>query len=83
MLPDEYGESLICNLYYDTPDYRLIRRSLDKPLYKEKLRLRCYGQPRTDSTAFIEVKKKFNGILYKRRMDLSYGSAVDYLRGAE
>ena len=43
MKPDEYGRSTICNIYYDTPDYTLIRRSLDKPVYKEKLRLRSYG----------------------------------------
>ncbi len=79
--PDEYGESLICNLYYDTPDYRLIRRSLDKPIYKEKLRVRCYNRPRSDSTAFIEIKKKFDGIVYKRRMDCTYQGAVDYLGG--
>lgn len=42
MIPDEHGESTICNIYYDTPDFRLIRRSLEKPVYKEKLRLRSY-----------------------------------------
>lgn len=43
MIPDEHSESTICNIYYDTPDFRLIRRSLEKPVYKEKLRLRSYG----------------------------------------
>ena len=38
--PDEFGAYTICNIYYDTPDYALIRASLDKPVYKEKLRLR-------------------------------------------
>ena len=57
-VPDAYGESHICNIYYDTPDWRLIRRSLDKPAYKEKLRLRTYGVPRPDSVAFAEIKKK-------------------------
>ena len=45
MQPDKYPRSSIRNIYYDTPDYRLIRRSLEKPVYKEKLRLRCYGSP--------------------------------------
>ena len=43
MVPDKYGQNTICNLYFDTPDFRLIRRSLEKPVYKEKLRLRSYG----------------------------------------
>ena len=43
MKPDRYSKSLICNIYYDTPDRRLIRASLEKPVYKEKLRLRSYG----------------------------------------
>ena len=80
MIPDEYGETVICNLYYDTPDYLLIRRSLDKPLYKEKLRLRCYGVPNEDSVAFIEVKKKFAKVVYKRRLDTTYQKAVNYLK---
>ena len=55
---DRYGETDILNIYYDTPDFQLIRASLEKPLYKEKLRLRSYGKPGTDTTAFIEIKKK-------------------------
>ena len=83
MHPDEYGETVICNLYYDTPDYLLIRRSLDKPLYKEKLRLRCYGVPKSDSTAFIEIKKKFKRVVYKRRLDTTYEKAVHYMATGE
>ena len=55
MNADEYGESTICSLYYDTPDRRLIRRSLEKPCYKEKLRLRSYGTARPDSTVYVEL----------------------------
>ena len=58
MVPDEYGESTICNIYYDTANYRLIRASLDKPVYKEKLRLRSYGVPQAEDTVFLELKKK-------------------------
>ena len=57
MVPDAYGPSTVCSLYYDTPDYRLIRRSLDKPVYKEKLRLRCYGIATEDADVFLELKK--------------------------
>ncbi|MBE6760672.1 MAG: polyphosphate polymerase domain-containing protein [Ruminococcaceae bacterium] len=80
IIPDEFGETVICNLYYDTPDFLLIRRSLDKPLYKEKLRLRCYSVPKNDSTAFIEIKKKFAKVVYKRRLDTTYERAINYLK---
>ncbi|MBR0430514.1 MAG: polyphosphate polymerase domain-containing protein [Lachnospiraceae bacterium] len=76
---DEYGESTILNIYFDTPDYRLIRTSLEKPKYKEKLRLRSYGVPTEDSKAFIEIKKKYDGVVYKRRMTASYQESLDYL----
>lgn len=45
MKEDAYGRYTICNIYYDTEDYSLIRSSLDKPVYKEKLRVRSYGTP--------------------------------------
>ena len=78
---DLYGATRICNCYYDTPEHLLIRRSLDKPRYKEKLRLRCYGVPTEDSIAFAEVKKKFKGVVYKRRISLPYRDAVAFLAG--
>lgn len=81
MRPDAYGRTEICNLYCDTPDRLLIRRSLEKPLYKEKLRLRTYGVPKEDSTAFLEIKKKYQKIVYKRRLDLPYRAAMEYLQG--
>lgn len=70
MTPDEYGNSTICNIYYDTPDYRLIRHSLEKPAYKEKLRLRSYGQTDSQGEVFLELKKKYDGVVYKRRIAL-------------
>lgn len=76
---DEYGRTEIMNIYFDTDDYRLIRTSLDKPVYKEKMRLRTYGVPGDESNAFIEIKKKYNGVVYKRRISTSYSKAVDYL----
>ncbi len=63
MIPDEHGESTICNVYYDTPDYRLIRRSLEKPAYKEKLRIRSYGRAKQDGKVFMELQKKYDGVV--------------------
>lgn len=79
MYPDKFGKSTISNLYFDTPDNFLIRRSLDKPIYKEKLRVRSYGVATNDSMVFIELKKKFKGVVYKRRIDMSEQLAMEYL----
>lgn len=76
---DEYGYHTICNIYYDTEHDDLIGRSIEKPLYKEKLRLRSYGVPGSDDTVFLEIKKKFQGIVYKRRVALSLEEAKAYL----
>lgn len=81
MEPDMFSHSSIGSLYYDTPDYRLIRRSLEKPEYKEKLRLRSYGVPGSDSPVFPEIKKKAGGIVYKRRVSMGCEDAMDYLGG--
>lgn len=78
-VPDEYGETTICNLYYDTPDYLLITRSVEKPIFKEKLRLRTYGVPKETSTGFAEVKRKYNGVVYKRRITMPLGDAMRFL----
>lgn len=68
MKEDAFGSYTICNIYYDTPDWRLIRASLEKPAYKEKLRVRSYGVPTETDRVFVELKKKFNGVVYKRRI---------------
>ena len=65
---DRYGLTSIRNIYFDTDDYRLIRSSLDKPVYKEKLRVRSYGIIKGDEKVFVELKKKYEGIVYKRRI---------------
>lgn len=78
--PDEYGAYTIGSLYLDTPDYLFIRRSLDKPIYKEKLRLRAYGVPRGEDMVFLELKKKWKGIVYKRRIALPLPQAEAYLQ---
>lgn len=69
--PDAYGAYTVCNLYYDTPDYRLIRASIEGPAYKEKLRLRSYGVPNGQDPVFLELKKKCGGVVYKRRAALT------------
>lgn len=79
MQGDEFGKSTICNLYFDTPDYLLIRHSIEKPVYKEKLRLRSYGTPKTDSTVFAELKKKYKSVVYKRRIGMSEQAAMKFL----
>lgn len=79
MTEDKYGKHTICSLYCDSENSDLIRRSLDKPVYKEKLRLRTYGVPSDDSRAFLEIKKKFKGVVYKRRVELSYKELFDYI----
>lgn len=76
MAPDIFPHSSIRNIYYDTPDFRLIRHSLLKPVYKEKLRLRCYGESRE---VFLEVKKKYKGIVYKRRIALTEPQAEAFM----
>lgn len=81
MVPDEYGESTICNIYYDTADYRLIRASLEKPAYKEKLQLRSYGVTEPGGEVFLELKKKYKGIVYKRRITLPEDAAGDFIAG--
>lgn len=79
-VPDRYGKSTVCNIYFDTPDHRLIRRSLEKPVYKEKVRLRSYGTPELNSTVFLELKKKYKGIVYKRRTDMPLSCAKDFIK---
>ena len=80
MRPDPHGRSTIQSLYLDTPDFRLIRRSMEHPLYKEKLRLRSYGVAQGDTPVFLELKKKFKKVVYKRRVELPLTEAETYLR---
>ena len=78
---DDYGAARIDSLYMDTPDRALICRSLEKPLYKEKLRIRSYGPFSEAETVFVEIKKKYKGIVYKRRVRMSAEGARAYVRG--
>ena len=83
MLPymklDDYGHTTIRNIYFDTDDFRLVRRSIEKPVYKEKLRIRSYKQVCGDDKVFIELKKKYDGVVYKRRETLSFAETNKWL----
>lgn len=78
IISDRFGKTTVLSLYFDTEDYRLIRTSIDKPIYKEKLRLRCYSVPTDDSEVFLELKKKYKGTVYKRRQTMTYKQAELY-----
>ena len=76
----DFGSAKVQSLYYDTPDSALIRASLERPKYKEKLRLRAYGEPGALTQTFMEIKKKYNGVVYKRRTALPLEAAASGLR---
>lgn len=78
---DKYGRTTIRNIYLDSENYRLIRRSIEKPSYKEKLRIRSYSQATHDSTVFVELKKKYDKVVYKRRLPLRESEAMSWLLG--
>lgn len=76
---DKYGRTIIRNLYFDTDNYRLIRRSIEKPAYKEKLRIRSYRKADPDTPVFVELKKKYKGVVYKRRIPLPEKDAINWI----
>lgn len=84
MEPDPYNTNstpyTIANIYYDTADSFLIRTSLSDPCYKEKLRLRAYGVPEKDDTVYLEIKKKVNGLVNKRRTAIGLNEAYSFLQ---
>ncbi len=78
---DQYGRDTIRNIYFDTGNYRLIRHSMEKPSYKEKLRLRSYRQVGPDEEIYVELKKKYDGVVYKRRLLMPQSQAYDCIMG--
>ena len=78
---DQYGRTTIQNIYFDTDNYRLIRRSLEKPDYKEKLRVRSYKNTGKENKVFVEIKKKYKKVVYKRRLSMSEEDAMQWLTG--
>ncbi len=82
MEPDKYGRSTVRNIYYDTDDFVLARHSIAKPDFKEKLRIRSYERAGADSTVFVELKRKFDGVVYKRRLGLPEAEAMKWMAGS-
>lgn len=78
---DKYYKGTVCSIYYDTPTRQIIRNSIEKPIYKEKLRLRSYGVPERTDEVFLELKKKYDGIVYKRRAVMSLADAENFICG--
>lgn len=83
MVPDKYNvdgkKYTISNIYFDTREDHLIRRSLEKPEYKEKLRLRSYGPVKEEDKVFLEIKKKNLDLVNKRRTVMTLREAREYL----
>lgn len=78
---DKYGRTTIRNIYFDTSNYRLIRHSIEKPAYKEKLRIRSYKRANPETKVFVELKKKYKHVVYKRRLSLTETEAIDWVSG--
>lgn len=74
---DAYGRTTIRNVYFDTENFRLIRHCLEKPVYKEKLRLRSYQRAQPQDQVFVELKKKYQSVVYKRRLAITQAQAVE------
>ena len=83
LTPDAHGRNTICSLYLDTPDHLIIRNSLIARTYKEKLRLRSYGTPGMQDHVFLEIKKKYKGVVYKRREGMTLQEAMAYIEHGE
>lgn len=83
LIRDKYGEYTICNIYLDTDDFYFIKHSLDKPVYKEKLRIRSYGTAGENDDVFFEIKKKYHGVVYKRRIIVPLWEAVKYIESGK
>ncbi len=79
IVPDNYFKETIYNIYFDNDDYELINRSLEKPLYKEKLRLRSYEKTNMDTLVFLEIKKKLESNSNKRRISIKYQDYLNYI----
>ena len=77
---DAYGRTTVRNIYFDTDTFRLIRHSLEKPAYKEKLRLRSYQPADPEDPVFVELKKKYQNVVYKRRLVLSESKTMSSIK---
>lgn len=75
MKKDKFSEEkpyLIRNVYLDTINNDMVRVSCDKPIFKEKLRIRKYGDYNDGKDKyFLEIKRKYAGVVYKRRVEMN------------
>lgn len=83
MVEDEHGKSTICNIYFDTEHYDLIRHSISKPVFKDKIRLRSYNVPEINSEVFLEIKRKYNEVVGKRRIKITLKEFYDYMNNKD
>lgn len=79
MVEDQYGQSTICNIYFDSYQYDFISHSIEKPFFKEKIRLRSYNTPTEDSNVYLEIKRKCDGVVGKRRIGMKLKEFYQYL----
>lgn len=79
MVEDEHGKSTICNIYYDTEQYELIKHSITKPIFKDKIRLRSYNIPKKRDWVYLEIKRKYDGIVSKRRIETTLNDFYSYI----
>ena len=79
MIEDEHGKSTICNIYFDTSRFDLIRHSITKPIYKDKIRLRSYNTPNINNTVYLEIKRKYDGVVSKRRIEMRLNEFYKYM----
>ncbi len=83
VVQDEYGRSTICNIYFDTDNYELISHSITKPYFKEKIRLRSYNVPNKESMVFLEIKRKADRVVGKRRIAMKFSDFDKYIKAPE
>lgn len=83
MIEDEHGKSTICNIYFDTGQFELIRHSITKPVFKDKVRLRSYNIPTENSKIYLEIKRKYDGVVSKRRIEMTLKDYYNYIQKKE
>src|SRR5574344_722595 len=83
MIGDSNGMSTICNIYFDSTQYDLIRKSIEKPIYKDKVRIRSYNIPNENSEVYLEIKRKVYGVVSKRRIEIKLNDAESYISGVK
>ena len=79
MVEDEHGKSTICNIYFDSDNYELISHSITKPVFKDKIRLRSYNIPKLQDVVYLEIKRKYDGVVSKRRIAMKLQDFYKYL----